>query len=270
MPELEDIFELEEEEDELGEVDVENAKLDKEEEEGVVPVRSSTASPCCLLIIAAFSARSHLTHRMPMVAPYPTRSMHWIHNVEEEQLKEDSSVAGPPAVPPRKMYDDDVQVALEMKMQFDDRASTSADEVCKKLYMWEMKLLQELKEKIRALFVQKYDEQKFLKLATKISVAIQVIIKSISNKINKLRDEELWPQTHDVYANVAHHVRMLSDPMPCLVSQAKNIDSTIAVASFGEAQIDLVKQLELQLLDLTTSFVVWFRKRVIPALGMNG
>ncbi|TVU09651.1 hypothetical protein EJB05_43138, partial [Eragrostis curvula] len=77
-----------------------------------------------------------------------------------------------------------------------------------KLYMWEKKLLQELKvlgaltseENIRAFFVLKYDDaRKFLyntaviyikKLATKISVAIQAI-KSISNKINKLRDEEL-------------------------------------------------------------------------------
>ncbi|TVU09660.1 hypothetical protein EJB05_43147, partial [Eragrostis curvula] len=51
------------------------------------------------------------------------------------------------------------------------------------------------------------------------------------------------------------------------LSQAKNIGSTIVVASFGEAQIDLVKQLEVQLLDLITSFVVWFNaQKAIRAL----
>lgn len=35
------------------------------------------------------------------------------------------------------------------------------------------------------------------KLSTKISVAIQVV-NTISKKINKLRDEELWPQTNEL------------------------------------------------------------------------
>ena len=68
--------------------------------------------------------------------------------------------------------------------------------------------------------IKKYEELKFLynrgadtheleavqiytrKLSTKISVAIQGV-KSISNKINKLRDEELWPQTHKLIQGYA-------------------------------------------------------------------
>ncbi|TVU02882.1 hypothetical protein EJB05_51605, partial [Eragrostis curvula] len=71
------------------------------------------------------------------------------------------------------------------------------------------------------------------------------VIKSISDKINKSRDEVLWPQTHELIQGFSQAVGMA-------LSQATNIDSTIAAASFGEAQIDLVKQLELQLLDMTT------------------
>ena len=37
-------------------------------------------------------------------------------------------------------------------------------------------------------------EKEIRKLSTKISIAIQVV-NTISGKISKLRDEELWPQT---------------------------------------------------------------------------
>ena len=42
------------------------------------------------------------------------------------------------------------------------------------------------------------EAQKMIKkMATKIRIAIQ-IVDSISNKINKLRDEELWPQINEL------------------------------------------------------------------------
>jgi hypothetical protein len=41
------------------------------------------------------------------------------------------------------------------------------------------------------------------------------------------------------------------------ISQAKNIDSMINAARFGEAHMDLIKSLELQLLDWTTCFAAW-------------
>ncbi|TVU09652.1 hypothetical protein EJB05_43139, partial [Eragrostis curvula] len=100
MPELEDISEREEEDDELEEVYVENAKLDKEEEEEQCHVLSVESSDS---LDAGGSTISNTVHALD-------------NNVELEQLKEDSAIAGPPAVPPRKMYEDDVQVVLEMKM----------------------------------------------------------------------------------------------------------------------------------------------------------
>jgi hypothetical protein len=41
------------------------------------------------------------------------------------------------------------------------------------------------------------------------------------------------------------------------LSQAKNIDSTVAAARFSETHINLIKCLELQLLDLVASFATW-------------
>ncbi|KAL5650315.1 hypothetical protein ACJX0J_041124, partial [Zea mays] len=84
-----------------------------------------------------------------------------------------------------------------------------------KLYFWERKLYAEVKaeEKTRLLIAknskrlklldqkgtepEKIDETRNLlrKLSTKIRIAVRVIAK-ISRKINKLRDEELWPQVN--------------------------------------------------------------------------
>jgi len=41
------------------------------------------------------------------------------------------------------------------------------------------------------------------------------------------------------------------------ISQAKNIDSMIDTAKFGDAHMDLIKRLELQLLDWIACFVAW-------------
>ena len=68
---------------------------------------------------------------------------------------------------------------------------------------------------------QKIDATRNLlrKLSTKIRIAVRVIAK-VSSKINKLRDEELWPQlnaliqgyvpllTQGVLLNICHDVRL--------------------------------------------------------------
>lgn len=148
-----------------------------------------------------------------------------------------------------------------------------------KLYMWERKLLQEVKaeEDERLKYDRKREELKMLdekgaeaekimatekeirKLSTRISIAIQVV-NTISGKISKLRDEELWPQTCELIQGL---MRMWDIMLEChqiqlhAISQAKNIDSMINAARFGEAHMDLIKSLELQLLDWTTCFAAW-------------
>ncbi|KAL6646317.1 hypothetical protein ACP70R_017925 [Stipagrostis hirtigluma subsp. patula] len=143
------------------------------------------------------------------------------------------------------MDEEFLQFEKEKAMERGDLSST-----LQKLYMWEKKLLEEVKieENIRVQYDKKRQELKNLdrkgaeahkleaveicirKLSTKISVAIQVV-NTISARINKLRDEELWPQTCELIQGFTQ--------------------------IFSEAQIDLVKQLELQLLDSTASFAAW-------------
>nr|CAB3454123.1 unnamed protein product [Digitaria exilis] len=148
-----------------------------------------------------------------------------------------------------------------------------------KLYMWEKKLLEEVKteERMRVLYDRKREELKMLdekgaeadkleateiyirKLSTKISIAIQVV-NTISHKISRLRDEELWPQTCELIQGL---MRMWSVMLEChqiqlhAISQAKNIDSMIDAAKFGDTHMDLIKQLELQLLDWINCFAAW-------------
>uniref|UniRef100_A0ACD5Y1V9 Uncharacterized protein n=1 Tax=Avena sativa TaxID=4498 RepID=A0ACD5Y1V9_AVESA len=148
-----------------------------------------------------------------------------------------------------------------------------------KLYMWEQKLLEELKteEKMRLQYDKKRQELKVLyergaefqkveaieiyirKLSTKMSVAVQVI-NAISKMINKLRDEELGPQTCELIQGLKQMWHAMSEchQIQChALSQSKNIDSIVAAAKFSEAHINLIKRLELQLLDLVASFVSW-------------
>ncbi|KAL6844895.1 hypothetical protein ACP4OV_025554 [Aristida adscensionis] len=148
-----------------------------------------------------------------------------------------------------------------------------------KLYMWERKLLEEVKteEKMRVLYDRKREELKMLdekgaeadkleatemyirKLSTKISIAIQVV-NTISDKISKLRDQELWPQTCELIEGL---MRMWNVMLEChqiqlhAISQAKNIDSMINAAKFGDAHMELIKRLELQLLDWIACFAAW-------------
>ncbi|XP_047045992.1 protein ALTERED PHOSPHATE STARVATION RESPONSE 1-like [Lolium rigidum] len=271
--------------------------------------------------------------------------VHDVHVVERSLVEEHlqhSDADGLPEIS-RKAYNDNVEVAQEIRLQF-DLAAKSAAEVSKmlevgkmpyyqkksglkvsssmmicglpsigeeflqfqeekamecgnisstlqKLYMWEKKLLEELKteEKMRGQYDKKREELKVLyergaeaqkleaieiytrKLSTKISVALQVV-NVVSKKINKLRDEELWPQTFELIQGYAMCIsvdygrwlkKMWHAMSEChqiqwhALSQAKNIDSNIAAARFSEAHIGLMKQLELQLLDLVASFAAW-------------
>ncbi|XP_052166434.1 protein ALTERED PHOSPHATE STARVATION RESPONSE 1-like [Oryza glaberrima] len=148
-----------------------------------------------------------------------------------------------------------------------------------KLYMWEKKLLEEVKteEKMRVLYNQKREELKVLygrgaeahkleatethirKLSTKISIAIQ-IVNTISKNINNLRDDELWPQTCELIQGLMqmwHAMSKCHQIQRHAISQARNLDSKLDSARFSEAHMDLIKRLELQLLELISSFATW-------------
>ncbi|XP_066345781.1 protein ALTERED PHOSPHATE STARVATION RESPONSE 1-like [Miscanthus floridulus] len=157
-----------------------------------------------------------------------------------------------------------------------------------KLYFWERKLYGEVKaeEKMRLLIAknskrlklldqkgaepQKIDATRNLlrKLSTKIRIAVRVIAK-ISRKINKLRDEELWPQVNTL---IQGFVLMWQDKLDCyhsqcqVISEAKNFTS---VLSGGNGQ-DLVLELEVELIKWIISFSSWVNSQRNFVKALNG
>ncbi|KAJ1269571.1 hypothetical protein BS78_07G222100 [Paspalum vaginatum] len=328
----EDMPELEEDEDipELEDEECSSSTTLSEDEEHHIEFKESSSDAT-----TSSSTRSSTVHG---------NAVEEDNNAVEEQLEEHSGVAEaeqPLAAAPEKMYNNDVEVVQEIKLQF-EHASKSADDVCKmlevgkmphsqknsrlkvssmiwrvpsmskkfikfeeekamecgnlssslqQLYWWEKKLLQEVKstEKIRVLHDEKcktlkklYDngaeahkleevEVSIKKLSSKLDISIR-IVNNISYKINKMRDQELWPQTHKVIQGFMQMWDAMSEchQIQChAMSQARNIDSIVAATKFSESLMDLVKKLELQLLDMTTCFATWFSAQKRYASTLN-
>ncbi|KAG1361040.1 putative nitrate regulatory gene2 protein [Cocos nucifera] len=161
-----------------------------------------------------------------------------------------------------------------------------------KLYMWEQKLLDEVKaeEKMRVLYDRKCEQLKRLsergeeahkieavqilirKLSTKIKIAIQ-IVDSISNKISKLRDDELWPQISELIQGLmrmwrfmfeCHHIQHQA------VSEAQNLDSIVSGGKLSDAHMEATKKLELELLDWIGNFFAWVCAQRSFVKALNG
>uniref|UniRef100_A0A0D9XAM2 DUF632 domain-containing protein n=1 Tax=Leersia perrieri TaxID=77586 RepID=A0A0D9XAM2_9ORYZ len=132
----------------------------------------------------------------------------------------------------------------EKSMEYGNLSST-----LQKLYMWEKKLLEEVKaeEKMRVLYDQKRQELKVLygrgAEARKLE-ATEIHIRKLSTKISIVI--QMWHAMSKCHQIQCH-----------ALSQAKNLDSKLAGARFSEAHMDLIKRLELQLLELITSFAAW-------------
>ncbi|XP_071703075.1 uncharacterized protein [Rutidosis leptorrhynchoides] len=149
-----------------------------------------------------------------------------------------------------------------------------------KLYLWEKKLYEEVKveEKMRVLHDEKDRKLKRLdekgaeqqkidatrtfvrSLSTKIRIAIQVVDK-ISEQINKLRDEELWPQLNEFINGLT---RMYRSMLECHNSQcraigaAKRLDAIASHKHFSDDSLEATLQLEHELLNWTFRFSCWF------------
>ncbi|EHA8588851.1 nitrate regulatory gene2 protein [Cocos nucifera] len=161
-----------------------------------------------------------------------------------------------------------------------------------KLYVWEQKLLHEVQaeEKMRALYDRKCKQLKHLsergeeahkleavqilirKLSTKIRIAIQ-IVDSISQKISKLRDDELWPQISELIQGLmrmwrvmleCHHIQYQA------VSEAKNLDSIVSGGKLNDSHMEATKQLELELLDWVGNFFAWVYAQKSFVKALNG
>ncbi|CAO2813664.1 unnamed protein product [Amaranthus hypochondriacus] len=96
-------------------------------------------------------------------------------------------------------------------------------------------------------------------LSTKIKIAIQVVDK-ISVKINKVRDEELWPQLNELIQGLS---RMWKAMLECHHSQYEAIDGArgLNVLAFpsnpSDTHLEASLQLEHDLLNWTYRFTEW-------------
>ncbi|GMH18130.1 hypothetical protein Nepgr_019971 [Nepenthes gracilis] len=142
-----------------------------------------------------------------------------------------------------------------------------------KLHLWEKKLLEEVKaeENMRVIHDRKLQKLRRLdergaeadkvdttrtlvrNLSTKIRIAIQVVDK-ISVKINKLRDEELWPQLNELIQGFA---RMLKAMLQCHHSQREAVDGISFPRNPSDSHLEATMQLEHDLINWTLRFSNW-------------
>ncbi|KAG6401448.1 hypothetical protein SASPL_138305 [Salvia splendens] len=161
--------------------------------------------------------------------------------------------------------------------------SKSLSSVLHKLHLWEKKLYEEVKveEKMRVDHGRKSKKMKHMdvrgseshkveaartlvrSLSTKIKVAIQVVDK-ISMRINRLRDEELWPQLHDfVQGKLVRLTRMWKSMLEChnnqcqAIGEAKRVDTITSQQHFTDAQFEATRQLQHDLVNWTLWFSRW-------------
>ncbi|XP_009605340.1 protein ALTERED PHOSPHATE STARVATION RESPONSE 1-like [Nicotiana tomentosiformis] len=157
--------------------------------------------------------------------------------------------------------------------------SRNISSTLQKLYLWEKKLFEEIKaeEKIRVLHERKSRKLKqldekgaeshkvdmtrklVLSLSSKIRIAIQVVDK-VSEKINRLRDEELWPQLNELIQGLS---RMWKCMLEChryqcvAIGEAKQLDAISSHKHFSDAHLEATLQLEHELLNWTLRFSCW-------------
>ncbi|KAL5562388.1 hypothetical protein UlMin_032135 [Ulmus minor] len=160
-----------------------------------------------------------------------------------------------------------------------------------KLYLWEKKLYNEVKaeEKMRLIHdrkcrklkrldekgaeVQKIDSTRTLirSLSTKIRIAIQVVDK-MSVTINKIRDEELWPQLNELIKGLT---RMWKSMLEChhiqceAIREARGLGSIGSGRKMGDAHLESTLQFERELINWTFRFSTWIsaQKGYVRALN---
>ncbi|GKV23906.1 hypothetical protein SLEP1_g33583 [Rubroshorea leprosula] len=159
------------------------------------------------------------------------------------------------------------------------KGSRNLSSTLHKLYLWEKKLYNEVKaeEKMRVLHDAKCRKLKRLdekgaepqkvestrtvirSLSTKMRIAIEVVDK-ISVTINKIRDEELWPQLNELIQGLN---RMWKSLLAChhnqceVIREAKNFGSMGSGKRLSDTHLDAMMQLEHELIDWTFRFSSW-------------
>ncbi|KAJ8767029.1 hypothetical protein K2173_012540 [Erythroxylum novogranatense] len=169
--------------------------------------------------------------------------------------------------------------------------SKNLSAILQKLYLWEKKLYNDVKaeEKMRVHHERKLQKLKRLdergavgekvdatrtiirNLSTKIRVAIQVVDK-ISVTINKVRDEELWPQLNELIKGLT---RMWISMLEChqyqcqVIKAARSLTLIGSGKKYSDDRLHATLQLEHELLHWTSNFTSWMgaQKGYVRALN---
>ncbi|KAL8150265.1 hypothetical protein V2J09_020073 [Rumex salicifolius] len=161
-----------------------------------------------------------------------------------------------------------------------------------KLYLWEKKLLEEVKveEKNRVAHDKKVKKLQRLRdkgaeihkvnaagsairdLSTKLKISIQIIEK-ISVEISKLRDEELWLQLNELIQGFS---RMWKAMLKCHQSQfqavqnATGLDKIVLSKTSDDDHLESVLQFEQELINWTSGFSNWIDTQKAYINSLNG
>lgn len=170
------------------------------------------------------------------------------------------------------------------------RGSRNLSSTLHKLFLWEKKLYNEVKaeEKLRIDHEKKSNKLKRMdergaeadkikatqeaisELSTKIRIAIQVVDK-ISVTINKIRDEELWPQLTELIQGLNRMWRSMLEchQSQCAAIREAKLGSMGSHKKLGDTHLEATSQLEHELLNWTLRFSSWIfaQKGYVTALN---
>ncbi|XP_074563546.1 uncharacterized protein LOC141820171 [Curcuma longa] len=175
----------------------------------------------------------------------------------------------------------------DLSCEEDDSLSSTLQ----KLYSWEQKLLAEVmvEEEMRVQYERKRQYLRYLsergaetekleavessirKLSTKIRISIQVA-GTISNKINQLRDGELWLRVCEIISGFEDMWRVMSECHHIqhqAISQAQNLDSVVPGGKPPDA-LDTIKHLELVMAEWIANFSIWVTTQKMYVNALNG
>ncbi|XXG59956.1 hypothetical protein AAC387_Pa04g1953 [Persea americana] len=182
----------------------------------------------------------------------------------------------------------DLSIDFEEDMWVKSKGLSSTLE---KLYIWEKKLYEEIKveEKMRMIHEKKCMRLKDLdergaeahkiestrtlvrKLSTKIRIAFH-FVDSISSKISKLRDEDLWPQIAQLIQGLLGMWKLMLEchQRQCqIITEANNLNAVASSRKLSDAHMEATMQLEQDLMNWILSFYAWVsaQKSYVKALN---
>ncbi|MBA0565737.1 hypothetical protein Golob_010598 [Gossypium lobatum] len=171
-------------------------------------------------------------------------------------------------------------------------SSQNLSSTLRKLCMWEKKLYDEVKaeEKLRMIHSKKSSQMRILDqrgadahrvdstrtsiraLSTKMRVAVQVI-DNIAITINKVMDEELWPQINELIYRLFGMWKVMLDCHSCQcqkVMEAKCLDVITLNENLNDTHLEVAMKLKLELQNFVLSLSSWIEAQRGYVKALNG